>query len=138
MSNEVKAILEGILEEQKKQRKAIEDIQGDLMEFEKDHLLTIKLKSEVAGLRDDTDKLIAVIHKNQGKLDDKIEKAVEQGVRPATEMAQEVAEGLKSGAIPITKETAKGIKTSNFVSRFIKKWENFDLFGREKKGTKRG
>jgi hypothetical protein len=136
MLKEEKTILEGILEEQKKLRSSVEDIQSDLMEYEKDHLLVIKLKSEVSGLRDDVDKLIVVIHKNQEKMDVNIQSAVNKGVQPATEMAQEVAEGLKSGAIPISKDTANGIKNSNFITKFIKKWEKFDWLGREKKGTR--
>lgn len=122
IKNELKTELAGIRDEQKKLRKAVEDINSDLVEYDKDHLLLMELKTQVAGLRDSIDSMSRRLDKFHQKTADTVEEAVERGIQPATDAAEAIADGLQSGAIPVDSKTAKSIKASNWVNKFVKKW----------------
>lgn len=134
-SEELLAALEEIRNEQARMRRSIETIQGDLSEFEKDHLIVDKLKTEVAGLRTDTDNLIEQNNKHQRTIENRVEQAVERGLEPVVEVVQDLGDGIKKGKIPIDNNTAQGIKNQSFLSRLFRKWRKYDTFGREKKGV---
>lgn len=134
IQQELKVELTGIKGEQKKLRQSLDTIQGDLMEYDKDHLVLTELVSKVAGLTDAVNDMSRRLDRFHKKTADAVEDAVEKGIQPATDAAEEIAQGLKEGVIPITAEAAKNIQTSNFVSKFIKKWNHLDILGRDKKG----
>ncbi len=127
LKKELNTILEGMREEQKRQQSTLHDIQSDLMEYEKDHTLVIKLKSEVAGLRDDIGELIKVIYKNQGKMDMNIQKSVKKGLEPVGNLLENISDGIETNKMPMTQSAAKQIKRDNFLLKLVKNWNKTSI-----------
>src|SRR5258705_13059154 len=97
------------------------------MEYEKDHTLVIKLKSEVAGLRDDIGELIKVIYKNQGKMDMNIQKSVKKGLEPVGNLLENISDGIETNKMPMTQSAAKQIKRDNFLLKLVKNWNKTSI-----------
>lgn len=129
MSKQILEILKSIEKEATKTRKSIDSIEADLGTDRSD---IEDLKKRIASMEDTISRLSRDLTRFQQKMGEKITEAVQEGIEPVGDLVENINEGANNGSIPITKDTAKSMKTSKWANKLKKKWKDNKLFGGKK------